>query len=192
MKTEPCPECGYWSEKSEDGTCITGHYDKKRWLTEPDCETCKKSHEARMVSLGEQTRRKFDDEFWKALKDAPVLPEWIDLRPPETSTVGPLVSEINVYPGTWEDIEREIAAQSLFIYSKTPPAEPGWYWVCDMNDEPHCEILGRCHGDKWEFPGVSGLMLVDTVIRLGIQFGPRVSSAEELARRTNEQTDNRD
>lgn len=81
------------------------------------------------------------------------------------------------------------------VYSKTPPTEPGWYWIrlgecCTVaalwNDEtdPGCEF------NLWYISGLFKYRLVDTqqhlvmcdddMLDTGFEFGPRVPSADEL------------
>ena len=93
MKSEPCPECGYWWETSECGNYIIGHFDRKRWLTEPDCETCKKASEERMFKLGERMAKRQNEMFLTAV---------MGLTTP---------SEPYSFKGTWQDVLRQCERQ---------------------------------------------------------------------------------
>lgn len=79
------------------------------------------------------------------------------------------------------------------VYSKTPPTEPGWYWVRSQqedgtgddvvwNEEVVQCVLSQSNGRVWLMPPecysgrewTESLMLED-----GFEFGPRVPSAVE-------------
>lgn len=66
------------------------------------------------------------------------------------------------------------------LWSTTQPAEPGWYYCRDSNDEPQAEFIGRYRGDdRWELPGVSGTIDLNRLLRIGIEFGPPVQTLLE-------------
>jgi hypothetical protein len=92
MKSEPCPECGYWWETSECGNYITGHFDRERWLTEPDCETCKKASEDRMFALGERMAKRHNELVYEAI-------------------VAATASEPCSFKGTWQDVLQQCERQ---------------------------------------------------------------------------------
>jgi hypothetical protein len=66
-KSDPCPECGVWTESGNESPCLLVCYPSK-WdmITKAECKTCEERHRDCMIELGRKHRRKMNEMFWAA------------------------------------------------------------------------------------------------------------------------------
>ena len=71
------------------------------------------------------------------------------------------------------------------LFTKTPPTEPGWYWLRDGTGEPWIARLFReSNGDWWIAEHSYGDDFPVELMPEPFMYGPRILSPEQLAEMT--------